>query len=147
MAMSVEAYVQYMRRQRDDAPLYLFDKTFATTCTELGKEYVAPAVFEEDLFALLGDGRPDHRCVYLLCRQSVVMSVLSLQQHQHLAPPRRRVCIAVGTCAKCATTGSAEVTCCEQRRPRGWLIAGPERSGCDLHKLTGSRAQVAHRRS
>jgi hypothetical protein len=65
MSMPGSAYFQYMARQRDDSPLYLFDKAFLEKVPDLAADFAVPPPFPEDLFALL-DGqpcRPDHRCV------------------------------------------------------------------------------------
>ena len=64
MQMAGEDYFRYMRLQQDDAPLYLFDKHFATTCPRLAADYSVPPAFSEDLFGLLGDSRPDFRCAH-----------------------------------------------------------------------------------
>lgn len=62
---SLPTYVEYMDSNRDESPLYLFDKDFATKLTANGTtlqdEYLIPETFKEDLFTLLGDARPDHR--------------------------------------------------------------------------------------
>jgi hypothetical protein len=65
----LRTYVDYMRANRDESPLYLFDRSFASTMGVRtagdGAEYEPPACFGEDLFALLGDARPDHRWLIL----------------------------------------------------------------------------------
>jgi hypothetical protein len=38
-----------------------FDKTFCETAPQLAADYCAPAVLSDDLFSLLGQGRPDWR--------------------------------------------------------------------------------------
>ena len=62
---SLPTYVEYMSLNRDESPLYLFDKDFATKVTANGivleEDYWIPETFKEDLFTLLGDARPDHR--------------------------------------------------------------------------------------
>jgi len=62
---SLPTYVEYMSSNRDESPLYLFDKDFATKATANGialeEDYWIPETFKEDLFTLLGDVRPDHR--------------------------------------------------------------------------------------
>jgi hypothetical protein len=62
---SLPTYVEYMNSNRDESPLYLFDKDFATKKTANGRplqlDYSIPTTFQEDLFMLLGDARPDHR--------------------------------------------------------------------------------------
>jgi Cupin-like domain len=63
----LESYVQYMRNSEDESPLYLFDRGFVEKMDlKVGKgvpstSYWAPECFGEDLFALLGDQRPDSR--------------------------------------------------------------------------------------
>lgn len=60
--MKFSSYVQYCDRQRDEYPLYLFDKTFCETVSELESAYSVPEYFQEDLFSVLGeDARPDYR--------------------------------------------------------------------------------------
>ena len=59
--MQAEDYFTYMARQHDDGPLYLFDKAFADRSATLAGDYAVPPAFQEDLFALLGRNRPDHR--------------------------------------------------------------------------------------
>ena len=63
--LTLPTYVQYMCSNRDESPLYLFDKDFATKSTTNGipleRDYEVPEVFKEDLFTLLGHVRPDHR--------------------------------------------------------------------------------------
>jgi hypothetical protein len=64
----LRTYVDYMRDNRDESPLYLFDRAFAAKMNvdAAGKPpYRAPACFGDDLFALLGDARPDHRWLIL----------------------------------------------------------------------------------
>ena len=62
---SLPTYIRYMSSNRDESPLYLFDKDFATKTTADGipleKDYSIPETFREDLFTLLGGARPDHR--------------------------------------------------------------------------------------
>ena len=62
---SLPTYVEYMSSNRDESPLYLFDKDFATKATAKGialeEDYWIPETFKEDLFTLLGNVRPDHR--------------------------------------------------------------------------------------
>jgi len=57
-------YVKYMNNNQDESPLYLFDRAFIQKMElEVGKEgaYEPPECFQEDLFVLLGEHRPDHR--------------------------------------------------------------------------------------
>jgi hypothetical protein len=62
---SLPTYVEYMCSNRDESPLYLFDKDFATkttaNCIALEEDYTIPETFREDLFTVLGKARPDHR--------------------------------------------------------------------------------------
>ena len=62
---TLPTYVEYMSSNRDESPLYLFDKDFATKPTANGvsleEDYWIPETFSEDLFTLLGKARPDHR--------------------------------------------------------------------------------------
>lgn len=68
--MSFEDYATYMARQADDMPLYLFDKDFAARCPALAADYTVPAIFEEDLFSMLGAARPDHRWLIVGAQRS-----------------------------------------------------------------------------
>lgn len=57
-------YVDYMNSTKDESPLYLFDRGFVEKMgLEVGKngDYEAAQAFQEDLFQLLGEQRPDHR--------------------------------------------------------------------------------------
>ncbi|TDZ25911.1 F-box protein [Colletotrichum orbiculare MAFF 240422] len=59
-------YYDYMRRNSDESPLYLFDKKFAEKMgikvgREEGAAYWKPDGFGPDLFELLGKERPAHR--------------------------------------------------------------------------------------
>lgn len=63
----LETYFEYMDHSADESPLYLFDRDFAK---KMGTSYVKgdpqadywpPDCFSEDLFAVLGDQRPDCR--------------------------------------------------------------------------------------
>jgi hypothetical protein len=64
---SLKTYISYMYNNSDESPLYLFDRGFAekmkliTAKTVEGAAYWAPECFGEDLFAVLGDQRPDSR--------------------------------------------------------------------------------------
>jgi len=63
----LERYVAYMNHSNDESPLYLFDCRFAEKMgIHVGRDhedaaYWAPDCFGEDLFAVLGDKRPDSR--------------------------------------------------------------------------------------
>ncbi|KAI1003530.1 hypothetical protein K3495_g4675 [Podosphaera aphanis] len=64
---SLDDYVSYMRCNSDESPLYLFDKDFVnkmdliTGKNKPSTSYWTPECFEEDLFTVLGDQRPDFR--------------------------------------------------------------------------------------
>ncbi|KAI9813102.1 MAG: hypothetical protein M1827_004322 [Pycnora praestabilis] len=62
----LKSYVEYMNNNADESPLYLFDRAFVEKMNlKVGKdqhgEYWAPECFGEDLFAVLGNQRPDSR--------------------------------------------------------------------------------------
>lgn len=52
-------FSQYLKSNRDESPLYLFDCNSKAMKT-LKKEYKAPEIFTQDLFTLFEDCRPDH---------------------------------------------------------------------------------------
>lgn len=59
-------YCNYMNNNKDESPLYLFDRKFAekmriTVGQEQGSAYWRPECFGPDLFEVLGDERPAHR--------------------------------------------------------------------------------------
>lgn len=64
-----KTYVEYMKNNSDERPLYLFDRDFVTKMgmkvgppdQEPESAYWPPACFSEDLFSALGDDRPDRR--------------------------------------------------------------------------------------
>lgn len=63
---SFATYYRYMMKNRDESPLYLFDRGFAEKMKiEVGQTpgaaYWRPECFGPDLFELLGDERPAHR--------------------------------------------------------------------------------------
>ncbi|KAI9868575.1 MAG: hypothetical protein M1830_005518, partial [Pleopsidium flavum] len=62
----LKTYVEYMNDNSDESPLYLFDRAFVeklglTADKEEGGDYWTPDCFGEDLFAVLGEQRPDSR--------------------------------------------------------------------------------------
>lgn len=60
----LKTYVDYMNDNHDESPLYLFDRSFVEKLDlNVGKDgqYWSPESFGEDLFAVLGDQRPDSR--------------------------------------------------------------------------------------
>jgi hypothetical protein len=64
---SLKTYVEYMNNSTDESPLYLFDRDFVSKMNlTIGKHqpnpsYWIPSCFGEDLFAVLGDKRPDDK--------------------------------------------------------------------------------------
>lgn len=64
---SLRNYVDYMNNNADESPLYLFDRGFVEKMgLSVGRNsskasYWIPDCFGEDLFAVLGDKRPDSR--------------------------------------------------------------------------------------
>ncbi|GIL47321.1 hypothetical protein Vafri_4169, partial [Volvox africanus] len=66
MPMPFTTYLSYCSSNRDEMPLYLFDKHFLAVAPSLESDYVVPSQFGEDLFGLLGEeGRPDYRWLIL----------------------------------------------------------------------------------
>jgi cupin-like protein len=63
----LDKYVQYMENNKDESPLYLFDRSFVEKMglhvgkSEKNASYWAPECFGDDLFDLLGSQRPDSR--------------------------------------------------------------------------------------
>jgi hypothetical protein len=60
----LKTYVDYMNDNWDESPLYLFDRSFVEKMDlSVGRNghYWPPESFGEDLFAVLGDRRPDSR--------------------------------------------------------------------------------------
>ncbi|KAJ7971364.1 F-box protein [Quillaja saponaria] len=63
--MNLEDYFGYSDQVREERPLYLFDSKFAEKVPKLGSEYKVPVYFQEDLFGVLGNDRPDHRWIII----------------------------------------------------------------------------------
>lgn len=62
----LRAYIEYMNATEDESPLYLFDRSFVEKMKlEVGSgadaAFQPPECFQEDLFMLLKEQRPDHR--------------------------------------------------------------------------------------
>jgi len=61
----LKTYVDYMNGNSDESPLYLFDKGFVEKMQidvgQNGGSYWPPECFGDDMFALLGEQRPDNR--------------------------------------------------------------------------------------
>eukprot|EP00850_Spirogloea_muscicola_P009343 SM000052S17735 [mRNA] locus=s52:437861:440425:+ [translate_table: standard] len=59
--MALEDFYAYMDKVEEERPLYLFDPNFVAKAPALADDYSVPKYFQEDLFSILGDSRPDHR--------------------------------------------------------------------------------------
>ena len=62
------SYLDYMRNNQDESPLYLFDRSFAEKMhlnvsvePDAEADYWPPTCFGTDAFSVLGSQRPDHR--------------------------------------------------------------------------------------
>lgn len=59
-------YYDYMNDQKDESPLYLFDRAFVEkTDGEMENGFTVPVCFGKDYFEVLGDERPDRRWMIL----------------------------------------------------------------------------------
>lgn len=68
---TLQDYLEYSRKVKDDQPLYLFDKHFAKKAPEIAKKYTVPRYFADDLFKVMGeDHRPDWRWLIIGPRKS-----------------------------------------------------------------------------
>lgn len=63
--MKLGEYFRYADLAKEERPLYLFDPRFAQKVPQLGLEYEVPVYFNEDLFSILGDERPDYRWIII----------------------------------------------------------------------------------
>ena len=65
--ITLPRFFRYCDGCREERPLYLFDKRFLEKCGReaLAGDFEVPEYFRDDLFALLGDARPDHRWVII----------------------------------------------------------------------------------
>lgn len=66
----LDKYMDYMNRNEDESPLYLFDHSFVEKMglqagEDVDPHYWMPSCFGEDLFATLGSQRPDSRWLIL----------------------------------------------------------------------------------
>lgn len=69
----LSSYMAYMNSTHDESPLYLFDRSFVEKMgLEVGSNgaYKPPEAFQEDLFTLLREQRPDHRWLIIGPRRS-----------------------------------------------------------------------------
>lgn len=59
----LKSYINYMKDNHDESPLYLFDRGFVGEMNLNAREedYQPPACFGTDLFSILRDQRPDYR--------------------------------------------------------------------------------------
>lgn len=66
--LPLKLFLRYMRSQRDDSPLYIFDSMYndKKTPSQLLQEYAVPPYFSEDLLGLVGEHRrPPYRWMLL----------------------------------------------------------------------------------
>ncbi|CAA3032529.1 F-box At5g06550 [Olea europaea subsp. europaea] len=63
--MKLEDFFKYSDQVREERPLYLFDPKFAEKVPQLGMDYEVPTYFNEDLFHVLGNERPDYRWIII----------------------------------------------------------------------------------
>lgn len=66
--VKLKYFLRYMRNQRDDSPLYVFDSMYNDhkTPSQLLEEYSVPPYFREDLLSLVGEHRrPPYRWMLL----------------------------------------------------------------------------------
>jgi hypothetical protein len=61
MLMALPAYFDYLGRQADEEPLYVFDGAFGETAPQLLEGYQVPLLFAQDYHAVLGSRRPEYR--------------------------------------------------------------------------------------
>ncbi|KAK9130103.1 hypothetical protein Sjap_010590 [Stephania japonica] len=62
ITMKLKDYVSYMKLQRDEDPLYIFDDKFGEVAPSLLNDYSVPHIFKEDFFNVLDiDQRPAFR--------------------------------------------------------------------------------------
>ncbi|KAG7587480.1 F-box-like domain superfamily [Arabidopsis thaliana x Arabidopsis arenosa] len=62
ISMKFKDYISYMKTQRDEDPLYVFDDKFGEAAPELLKDYSVPHLFQEDWFEILDkESRPPYR--------------------------------------------------------------------------------------
>ena len=78
LKMTMQGYLDYFWNQRDDNPLYLFDKDFGTHMPFLLKGYKIPEFVKEDYLSLL-ENRPAYRWI--------VMGPMRTGASWHIDPP------------------------------------------------------------
>lgn len=62
-------YAQYLANNCDESPLYLFDCSSEAMAT-IRKEYNVPEIFQQDLFTVFEDSRPDHAWLIIGSKRS-----------------------------------------------------------------------------
>ncbi|RHZ76460.1 hypothetical protein Glove_197g80 [Diversispora epigaea] len=65
LPMTLESYVRYIKLQRDETPLYIFDPNFIDRHPEMAEDYEIPKYFQEDFFEVLADKRPPYRWIII----------------------------------------------------------------------------------
>ncbi|EPS74354.1 hypothetical protein M569_00396, partial [Genlisea aurea] len=63
--MKLGEFFRYCDQVKEERPLYLFDPKFVEKVPQLGKDYQVPEYFDEDLFSVLDDERPDFRWIII----------------------------------------------------------------------------------
>ncbi|KAI3688012.1 hypothetical protein L1987_81718 [Smallanthus sonchifolius] len=63
--MKLNDFFIYTDQAQEERPLYLFDPKFANKVRKLGQDYEVPVYFNEDLFSVLGNERPDYRWIII----------------------------------------------------------------------------------
>eukprot|EP01023_Acetabularia_acetabulum_P018056 TRINITY_DN19112_c0_g1_i2.p1 TRINITY_DN19112_c0_g1~~TRINITY_DN19112_c0_g1_i2.p1 ORF type:complete len:503 (+),score=77.97 TRINITY_DN19112_c0_g1_i2:87-1595(+) len=54
-------FLEYLQNQKDEMPLYMFDKDFSKKVPQLVADYETPEIFPDDFFEILGQDRPDNK--------------------------------------------------------------------------------------
>lgn len=74
--INLAEYVTYAQKcTGSERPLYMFEPWYIEKVPEFGDDYTVPAAFRDDLFAVLGDKRPDFRWLLMGPRGSGMFSV------------------------------------------------------------------------
>ncbi|CAG8472472.1 1324_t:CDS:10 [Paraglomus brasilianum] len=63
--MTLASYLNYIRRQHDETPLYVFDPSFVDNIPEMGSAYQVSEYFQDDLFSVLQSKRPPYRWIII----------------------------------------------------------------------------------
>eukprot|EP00730_Choanoeca_flexa_P007262 TRINITY_DN12302_c2_g1_i1.p1 TRINITY_DN12302_c2_g1~~TRINITY_DN12302_c2_g1_i1.p1 ORF type:complete len:466 (+),score=70.51 TRINITY_DN12302_c2_g1_i1:108-1505(+) len=59
--LTMAQYMRYAQASTDPRPLYIFEPRFVEKLPQLQEDWHVPEMFDQDLMAVLGPGRPDHR--------------------------------------------------------------------------------------